>query len=88
MLRGLAVLVGAFTRYAALLLVVQMLVAIFAVHLPHGFFLPQGFEYAFALLGASVTLLLSGAGELALDPYLSRWRRHERRGDELRGATT
>jgi putative oxidoreductase len=85
---GLALLLGAFTRYAALLLATQMLVAIFAVHLPYGFFLPQGFEYAFALLGASVTLLFSGAGELALDPYLQRWWRGEWRGTQPHGATT
>jgi putative oxidoreductase len=85
---GLALLLGAWTRYAALLLAAQMLVAIFAVHLRHGFFLPQGFEYALALFGASVTLLLGGVGEVALDPYLSRLWRRERRGDEPHGATT
>jgi putative oxidoreductase len=85
---GLALLLGAVTRYAALLLAIQMLVAIFAVHLPHGFFLPQGFEYALTLLGANVALLLGGAGELALDPYLNRLWRRERRGEEPQGATT
>ncbi|MBO0862147.1 MAG: DoxX family protein [Chloracidobacterium sp.] len=82
---GLALLLGAWTRYAALLLAIQMLVAIFAVHLRHGFFLPQGFEYALALLGASVALLLGGAGELALDPYISRlWRRASKGGEPHR----
>jgi uncharacterized membrane protein YphA (DoxX/SURF4 family) len=57
------------------------------VHLQHGFFLPQGFEYALALFGICLTLLLSGAGELGLDPYLSRWWSHKPSGDEPRGAT-
>ncbi|HXG68180.1 MAG TPA: DoxX family protein [Blastocatellia bacterium] len=70
---GLAVLLGLFTRYAAALLAVDMLVAILMVHLPNGFFLPNGFEYAFALLGASLTLVMGGAGELALDRPLARW---------------
>jgi putative oxidoreductase len=83
---GLALLLGALTRFAALLLAVQMLVAIFAVHLQHGFFLPQGFEYALALFGICVTLLLSSAGELAIDRYLSRWWTHKRRGEEPSGA--
>ncbi len=84
---GLALLVGAWTRYAALLLAIQMLVAIFAVHLRHGFFLPQGFEYAFVLFGAGVALLVGGAGELALDPYLSRLWRRESKGGEAHSAT-
>jgi putative oxidoreductase len=83
---GLALLLGVLTRYAALLLAVQMLVAIFAVHLPHGFFLPRGFEYALAMFAICVTLLLSSAGELAIDTYLSRWWTHRRHGDEPRGA--
>lgn len=84
---GLALVIGVLTRYAALLLAIQMLVAIFAVHWKNGFFLPQGFEYAFALFGASVTLLLSGAGEWALDPSLKRWWTSWRHGTEPHGAT-
>lgn len=84
---GLALLLGVLTRYVSLLLAVEMLVAIFAVHLQHGFFLPNGFEYAFALLGASVTLLVGGAGQWALDPYLKRWWERRHAHSEPRGAT-
>jgi putative oxidoreductase len=69
---GLAVLVGVLTRYAAMLLAINMLAAVLWVHLPNGFFLPKGFEYAFVLLGANLTLLIGGAGELSLDRYLER----------------
>jgi putative oxidoreductase len=41
-LGGIAVLVGFLTRWAALFLAVDMLVAIFTVHLPKGFFVDKG----------------------------------------------
>ncbi|HWQ36638.1 MAG TPA: DoxX family protein [Blastocatellia bacterium] len=84
---GLALLLGACTRYAASLLAIIMLVAIFAVHLSHGFFLPQGSEYALTLFGANLTLLFSGAGELALDPFLKRWWSGWRHSNEPHSAT-
>ena len=76
-LGGLAVLLGFLIRYAAVALIINMLVAILLVHLPHGFFLPQGYEFALLLLGAGVTFFIGGAGELSVDRYLERsWRRH------------
>jgi len=45
-----------------------MLVAIFSVHFANGFFMSaNGYEFAFALLGASVALMFSGAGKYSLD---------------------
>jgi putative oxidoreductase len=76
-LGGLALLFGILTRYAAALLAVEMLVAIVKVHLPNGFFLPTGIEFALAMFGASLTLAVSGAGKLALDCYLERLWKHE-----------
>lgn len=67
LLGGLALLLGFLTRYAALLFAVEMVVAIVAFHLPKGFFLPQGYEFALTLLGGSLILLLSGPGPLSLD---------------------
>ena len=74
LLGGLALVVGLLTRVATLPLAATMLVAILAVHLPSGFFLPQGFEYALTLLGGSVALALAGPGALALDNVVWRSR--------------
>jgi putative oxidoreductase len=69
-LGGLALLVGAFTRWAAALLAIDMLVAILTVHLKAGFFLPAGFEFAFTLFAANVALILLGSGEASVDCLL------------------
>jgi putative oxidoreductase len=63
---GLLLILGAYTVFAALALVVQMLVAIWTVHLPHGFFLP-GYEFNLTLIGALVCLALTGPGALSVD---------------------
>lgn len=70
---GLALIVGLLVRPAAAALAITMLVAIFAVHAGGGLFLDNGgYEYALALLGISLALLLSGAGRLSVDRALSR----------------
>lgn len=58
LLGGLAILAGFFTRWAALLLVVDMAVAILAVKLPGGFFAPAGVEFELTLLAGALTLAL------------------------------
>ena len=72
---GIAIILGFFTRLAALGLTIAMLVAIFKVHLPNGFFLNwfnvpnmgHGIEYSLALIGLSLSLLVWGAGNLSVD---------------------
>jgi putative oxidoreductase len=71
-LGGLLLIAGLFTRWAALFLAIEMAVALLAVHLRNGFFLPRGYEYTLALLAANLALALSGPGPLALDHRLKR----------------
>ena len=73
---GLAVIVGALTRLAALGLAVVMLVAIAKVHFKNGFFMSdQGFEYNLALLALALAVVAYGAGRWSLDAMFSATRR-------------
>lgn len=70
---GILLLLGLFTRPAALALAVTMLVAIFSVHWQNGFFMSNnGYEFALALLATTIALAASGAGKLALDSFISK----------------
>lgn len=64
---GLLLIVGLLSRLVAALLAVQMLVAIFAVHWPHGFFAPQGIEYPLALVAGLLAVLVYGGGRWSAD---------------------
>lgn len=70
---GLALIAGLLVRPAAAALAFTMLVAIFAVHFEGGLFLANnGYEFALALLAASVALLFSGGGRHSVDGRLAR----------------
>lgn len=70
---GLALVLGLLTRPAAAVAAFTMLVAIFSAHISNGFFMANnGFEYAFVLLVAAVSLIISGGGKLSLDQQISR----------------
>lgn len=65
---GLALIVGLLARPAALGLTFVSLVAIFTVHISNGLFMANnGYEFALALLGGSMAVLIEGAGKLSVD---------------------
>ena len=72
---GALLLVGLLTRVGAFLIASVMLVAIFGVLWPAGFFAPNGYEYALALLAMCLALLISGGGMVSIDRGLSSGRR-------------
>ncbi|TBU97663.1 DoxX family protein [Phytopseudomonas dryadis] len=69
---GLALILGLLVRPAAAVLTLTMLVAIFSVHIGNGFFMSDnGYEFALALMAASLALLVEGAGRLSLDKRIA-----------------
>ncbi|MBA2244256.1 MAG: DoxX family protein, partial [Gemmatimonadetes bacterium] len=71
---GLALIAGLATPWVAGLLALDMLGAMLLVHLPAGFFLPNGIEFVLALFAAAVALALTGPGRYSLDTVLERRR--------------
>ena len=76
---GLGLIVGLLTRIAALGIGVEMIGAIFMVHLQNGFFMNwagnqkgEGFEYHLLAIAVAATLLLRGAGAWSADRALSK----------------
>lgn len=76
-LGGIALLLGFLTRFAAFLIAINMLVAIFTVHIHVGFFMNwygaqkgEGYEYHLLALALCLVLLVKGAGAISLDRFL------------------
>jgi putative oxidoreductase len=72
---GLALIAGLLTRFSAASIAFAMAVASIQVHLPNGFFAPNGYEYTLMLAGAALGLALTGPGRFSLDALIAR-RRH------------
>lgn len=78
-LGGLALILGLFTRWAALPLAFIMLVAILTVHVSKGFFAGNGgYEFPLLLMASNVALTLLGSGAFALDEVIDRMRNSSR----------
>ncbi len=84
-LAGIALVLGIGVFYAALPLAFTLLVAIYFVHGPAGFWLPNGYEFALAMLVSVLAVGLSGPGALALQRVLTR-RESTQPSEELRQA--
>jgi putative oxidoreductase len=73
-LGGLALIFGFITRIATLAIAVDMIVAIFLVHLPNGLFMNwygsqkgEGFEFHLLATAIALTLVIAGGGILSID---------------------
>ena len=67
LIAGPFLILGIFTRIAAIPLVIFMLVAIYKVHLAKGFFITNGgYEYNFIILCALIALLILGTGKYGI----------------------
>lgn len=75
LLGGLAVILGVLSRYAAGLISVVMLVALFKVHWPNGYGLQNGgYEYVLALLLMALAIITLGAGKYSIIKLFKRER--------------
>ena len=72
---GVALILGLFTRWAALGVGCVMAVAIVKVHWAAGLVGDHGYEYPLTLLCVALSLILMGGGTLSLDRYAIERRR-------------
>lgn len=75
---ALAVIAGFLTRIGALGIGTNMVVAIFMVHLPNGFFMNwfgnqqgEGFEYHLLAIAIAAALIIKGGGRWSVDRMIS-----------------
>src|SRR5271169_5794890 len=75
---GIGLIVGLLTRIAVLGIGIEMIGAIFMVHLPNGFFMNwfgnqkgEGFEYHLLAIGMALLIIVRGAGAFSLDHLLA-----------------
>ncbi|AXL13415.1 DoxX family protein [Microbacterium foliorum] len=72
---GILLALGLFTRPVGVILAVDMIVALFAVHLPAGLWVGEGgYEFVAVLGAAALALAFSGAGRFSLDGAFLRGR--------------
>jgi putative oxidoreductase len=76
---SLALILGVFSRAAALGVIAVMVGAIVKVHLPNGFFMNwsgaqagEGFEYHLLAIGIALAVAVTGSGRFSIDRALSR----------------
>jgi len=71
-LGGITLIAGLLTRVTGVALAGIMLGAALLVHLPAGFFLPNGYEFVLVLMAGAGALALTGAGAFSVDALIAR----------------
>lgn len=73
-LGSLGLITGLFTRVAAFGITVNMIVAVWMMHLQHGFFMNwfgnqkgEGYEYHLLAIAMGIALMIAGGGKWSLD---------------------
>jgi putative oxidoreductase len=76
---AVALITGLLTRVAAFGIMCNMVVAIFMVHLPHGFFMNwfgkqqgEGFEYHLLVIAIGIALMIKGGGRWSIDGLIAK----------------
>ena len=76
---AIALILGLFTRVAALGIAANMVVAIAMVHAANGFFMNwfgnqkgEGFEYHLLAIGIALALIIRGGGKWSLDAAIAK----------------
>ena len=68
---GILVLLGVLTRFAALAIAIDLMVAIVKIHFKAGLRGPGGFEFPMSVVAIAFALIFFGAGPIALDTIFS-----------------
>lgn len=69
---GLLFALGLFTWFAAILIIVPMIVAIVKVHGANGLWATKnGFEYNLLIIAIALSVAIAGAGDYSIDAWLS-----------------
>jgi putative oxidoreductase len=78
-LGGIGLIVGLLARIAAAGIAVTMLVAVYMVHLPVGFFMNwygtqkgEGYEFHLLAIAIAVLIMVKGAGALSIDRLIAK----------------
>ena len=70
---GILLIFGALTSVAAVLIAINMTVALVTVHWERGFFVGQGgYEFVLILIAVAISLLITGPGKFAVDEYVCK----------------
>jgi len=67
---GILILIGLFTRYVSLLIMIEMIFALFLVHFKMGFLITGqafGYEFVLTLILVNLSLVLFGSGPWSLE---------------------